>query len=42
MGFLGQNDGYLTKIWGKSSDDLFYVGTLGTYRSLQKWKLDKA
>lgn len=30
MGILGQNDGYLTKIWGKSSDDLYYVGTLGT------------
>ena len=30
MGVLSQNDGYLTKIWGTSSSDLFYVGTLGT------------
>jgi len=30
MGVLGPNDGYLTKIWGSSSDNLFYVGTKGT------------
>jgi len=30
MGVLSKNDGYLTKIWGTSSSDLFYVGTLGT------------
>jgi hypothetical protein len=30
MGILSQDDGYLTKIWGSSSSDLYYVGTLGT------------
>lgn len=35
LGILGQNDGYLTKIWGKSSDDLYYVGTLGTIARYQ-------
>jgi hypothetical protein len=30
MGILGQDDGYLTKIWGNSSNNLYYVGTLGT------------
>lgn len=30
MGVLDQNDGYLTKIWGLSSLNLYYVGTLGT------------
>ncbi len=30
MGVLGKNDGYLTKIWGESSSDIYYVGTLGT------------
>jgi len=30
MGILTQNDGYLTKIWGTSSTDLYYVGTKGT------------
>jgi len=30
MGVLDNNDGYLTKIWGSSSFDLYYVGTLGT------------
>ena len=30
MGVLNQSDGYLTKIWGSSSSDLYYSGTLGT------------
>ena len=30
MGILGQNDGYLTKIWGESSANIYFVGTLGT------------
>ena len=30
MGILGQDDGYLTKIWGTSSSNIYYVGTLGT------------
>jgi hypothetical protein len=30
MGILNQNDGYLTKVWGTSSSDLYFVGTLGT------------
>ncbi len=35
MGILNQNDGYLTKIWGKSSNDIYYVGTLGTIAHYQ-------
>ncbi len=35
MGVLGKNDGYLTKIWGNSSNDLYYVGTLGTIAHYQ-------
>ena len=30
MGILSQNDGILTKIWGSSSNDLYFVGSLGT------------
>lgn len=30
MGILGQDDGYLTKIWGIFPDDIYFVGTLGT------------
>ncbi len=30
MGILSQQDGYLTKVWGSSSNDVYYVGTLGT------------
>jgi len=30
MGVLSQQDGYLTKIWGDSSNDIYFVGTLGT------------
>jgi hypothetical protein len=30
MGILNQNDGYLTKIWGNSTSDVYFVGTLGT------------
>ncbi len=30
MGILTQQDGYLTKIWGSSSSDIYFVGTLGT------------
>ena len=30
MGVLSQNDGYLTKIFGTSSTDLYFVGTKGT------------
>ncbi|MDP2363096.1 MAG: hypothetical protein Q8M94_04925 [Ignavibacteria bacterium] len=30
MGILTQQDGYLTEIWGSSSNDIYYVGTLGT------------
>lgn len=30
MDILNKNDGYLTKIWGSSSSDTYYVGTLGT------------
>ncbi len=35
MGILGQNDGYLTKIWGTSSSNIYYVGTLGTIAHYQ-------
>ena len=35
MGILNQDDGYLTKIWGASRDDLYYVGTLGTIAHYQ-------
>ncbi|KAA0220538.1 glucosyl transferase [candidate division KSB1 bacterium] len=40
MGVLNQNDGYLTKLWGKSSSDLYYVGTLGTiaHYNGQRWR----
>ncbi|MFZ1518495.1 MAG: glucosyl transferase [Ignavibacteriaceae bacterium] len=30
MGVLTQQDGYLTKIWGTSSTNIYFVGTLGT------------
>jgi hypothetical protein len=30
MGILTQQDGYLTNIWGSSSNDIYFVGTLGT------------
>ncbi|HSL89551.1 MAG TPA: hypothetical protein VK870_09630, partial [Ignavibacteriaceae bacterium] len=30
MGVLNQNDGHLTKIWGSSSSDIYFVGALGT------------
>jgi len=30
MGILSQQDGYLTKFWGSSPNDLYCVGTLGT------------
>ncbi|QQS36401.1 MAG: glucosyl transferase [Ignavibacteriales bacterium] len=29
-GILTQQDGYLTKIWGSSSSNIYFVGTLGT------------
>jgi len=29
-GILGQNDGYLTKAWGRNSSDIYFVGTRGT------------
>ena len=30
MGILGDNDGGVTRIWGKSSNDLYFAGTKGT------------
>ena len=30
MGVLNQDDGYLTKIWGVSTNDFYFVGTKGT------------
>lgn len=30
MGILGPNDGYLTKVWGANSNDIYFVGTKGT------------
>ncbi len=30
MGVLSKDDGYLTKIWGNSSNNLYYIGTKGT------------
>ncbi|GAB4287696.1 MAG: hypothetical protein Kow0098_04620 [Ignavibacteriaceae bacterium] len=40
MGILNQSDGYLTKIWGSSSSDLYFVGTLGTiaHYNGQSWQ----
>ncbi len=35
MGILGQDDGYLTKIWGSSPDNIYFVGTLGTIAHYQ-------
>jgi hypothetical protein len=35
MGILGQNDGYLTKIWGGTSNNIYFVGTLGTIAHYQ-------
>ncbi len=41
MGILGQNDGYLTKIWGTSSSNIYYVGTLGTIAHYQNGSWSK-
>jgi hypothetical protein len=41
MGILGQNDGYLTKIWGNSSGNLYFTGTLGTIAHYQKGSWSK-
>ena len=30
MGILGKNDGYMTKAWGTSSSDIYFVGPMGT------------
>ena len=35
MGILGQDDGHLTKIWGGSSNDIYFVGTRGTIAHYQ-------
>jgi hypothetical protein len=35
MGILTQEDGYLTKIWGESSTNIYFVGTLGTIAHYQ-------
>jgi len=41
MGILTQDDGYLTKIWGSSSNDLYYVGTKGTIAHYQNGQWSK-
>ncbi len=35
MGILSQDDGYLTKIWGESPTDIYFIGTLGTIAHYQ-------
>ncbi len=35
MGILNNEDGYLTKIWGSSESNLYYVGTHGTIAHYQ-------
>ncbi len=41
MGILGQDDGYLTKIWGGSSNDIYFIGTLGTIAHYQNGQWSK-
>ncbi len=44
MGILSQEDGYLTKIWGESSADIYFVGTLGTIAHYQngQWSSEES
>jgi hypothetical protein len=40
MGILSQSDGHLTKIWGTSPSDIYFVGALGTiaYYNGSQWR----